>query len=121
MKRLNPYMLFGVIGAAAVLAGAAVLWSRAGAPWAAWLLAVNAAAFALYGYDKAGARAAWLRVPETILHLAALLGGTPAAWAAQRTFRHKTAKQPFKTVFWLIAAAQAALIAWLAWRWWIHP
>jgi uncharacterized membrane protein YsdA (DUF1294 family) len=57
-------------------------------------------------------------VPERVLHLLALAGGTPAAFAAQRLFRHKTIKAPFRLQFTLIAAAQALLLAaWVWYRW----
>ena len=53
------------------------------------------------------ARRGRLRVPERLLHLLAVLGGTPSAWLAQRTFRHKTIKGPFRIAFWAIAILQA--------------
>jgi uncharacterized membrane protein YsdA (DUF1294 family)/cold shock CspA family protein len=55
--------------------------------------------FALYRADKSAAeRGAW-RIPEANLHAIALLGGWPGALVAQRMFRHKTTKQPFRTIF----------------------
>jgi uncharacterized membrane protein YsdA (DUF1294 family) len=115
--RLPPAPFFLIVGAAI---GAPVmllcLWTF-GWPWpAAYLVAVNLATVFLYGYDKlvAGRRA--LRVPERILHLFALIGGTPGAFFARWLFRHKTVAIRFRLVFWMIFAAQAALLA-LWWRW----
>ena len=76
---------------------------------------INASTFALYGYDKAASRRRLSRVPERTLHLLAFAGGTPAAWFAQRAFRHKTVKGSFRMVFGLVAAAQAAIIVWAVW------
>ena len=106
--RLSPHVLFGAIAAAVTasltLAGA---W-RVGLAWLwAWLIAVNVCTFVFYGYDKQAARRGRLRVPERLLHLLAVLGGTPAAWLAQRTFRHKTIKGRFRLAFWAIAILQA--------------
>ena len=42
----------------------------------------------------------------------AALGGTSGAFAASQIYRHKTRKQPFRAVLWMIAIAQAGLMAW---------
>ena len=83
-----------------------------------WVLGVVYAAlsivlFALYGLDKAAARRGGRRVPEVTLHLIAVAGGWPGALAAQRVFRHKTVKQPFRTVFWGTVVVNSAALAWL--------
>lgn len=57
--------------------------------------------FAVYGLDKRAARRNDARVSERALHLLAATGGWPGAWLGQRVFRHKTRKQPFRTVFWV--------------------
>jgi uncharacterized membrane protein YsdA (DUF1294 family) len=106
--RVSPHVLFGAV--AAVVTGALTLAGvyRVGLAWLwAWLIAVNVCAFAFYGYDKRAARRGRLRVPEVLLHLPAVLGGTPAAWIAQRLFRHKTVKGRFRVAFWAIAVGQA--------------
>jgi uncharacterized membrane protein YsdA (DUF1294 family) len=76
-----------------------------------YLVVLNAATFALYGADKRAAIRQGPRVPEKALHTLAALGGSPAAWFAQRHFRHKTRKGSFQAVFWLIAVLQGALLA----------
>ena len=82
----------------------------------AYLAGVNLATFAAYLYDKsvaASGTALW-RVPEAALHLLALAGGTPGAFAARRLLRHKTRKEGFRAWFWVIVAVQvAAVIGWL--------
>ncbi len=83
---------------------------------ALYLLAINAATFAAFAFDKrAAARGAW-RVPERQLLLMAAFGGSAGALAAQQTLRHKTRKEPFRTALWLIVAAQAAVLGWTAYR-----
>ena len=64
----------------------------------------------LYGADKRAAQQQGPRVPEKALHLLALFGGSPAAWFAQRHFRHKTRKDSFQAMFWLIVVVQAVLL-----------
>ena len=65
----------------------------------AYLLGVNLSTFALYAYDKNVAGSTRLRVPEKVLHLLALLGGTPAALVGQQALRHKTLKGTFQAWF----------------------
>jgi uncharacterized membrane protein YsdA (DUF1294 family) len=72
--------------------------------------------FAMYRADKfAAERGAW-RTPETKLHAIALLGGWPGAMVARRVFRHKTTKQPFRTIFWGTVIANCSALAWLVYE-----
>jgi uncharacterized membrane protein YsdA (DUF1294 family) len=82
------------------------------------IVLVNVVAFVLYFVDKRRAQAGAWRVPESTLHLCALLGGWPAAFLAQRCFRHKTAKTSFQIVFWAIVVLHqfVAIDGCLGWR-----
>ncbi|KQV67688.1 hypothetical protein ASC64_10700 [Nocardioides sp. Root122] len=73
---------------------------------------LSAVAVWLYGVDKSAARQGRRRTPESTLHAVALLGGWPGALVARRVFRHKTVKQPFRTVFWMTVVANCAALAW---------
>ncbi len=79
-----------------------LLWS--------YLFAINSVGFALYTVDKLAAKQGWMRVPESLLQLTALLGATPAAIVAQQFFWHKTTKRRFQVVFWLIVLLQVTLL-----------
>ncbi len=72
---------------------------------------VSAVTFIAYGADKGAARRSGRRVPESTLHVLALLGGWPGALVAQQVFRHKTRKQPFRVVFWLAVVANCLALA----------
>lgn len=73
------------------------------------LAVVNATAFAAFGWDKRCAMTGARRIPErTLLGLAAI-GGSLGAVAAQQVFRHKTRKEPFRTLLWMILAGQTVL------------
>lgn len=76
-----------------------------------YLMAVNALTFFLYWWDKRQARWKGWRVPETVLLLAGAAGGSVAGFIAQKVFRHKTRKQPFQLIFWIIVAAQMYAVA----------
>ncbi|WP_336314423.1 DUF1294 domain-containing protein [Sphingobium sp. AntQ-1] len=83
------------------------------APLLTALLLANLIAFALFGMDKRRARLGLRRLSERTLLLWALAGGSAGALAGRQYFRHKTRKQPFSTLLWLIVAAQAmAIVAW---------
>ena len=84
----------------ALLVGLGVSSGLGFSPFWAYLLGVNAGTFVLYAYDKSASSRAQLRVPEKVLHLLGLLGGTPAAFAGQYLLRHKTRKPAFQV--WLV-------------------
>lgn len=69
-------------------------------------------AFLIYGKDKSAAEQGRWRTPESTLHMLALVGGWPGALIAQRFFRHKTTKQPFRTIFWIMVMANCVALAW---------
>jgi len=60
--------------------------------------AINIAAFAAFGIDKDRAERERQRLPENHLLLLALFGGALGAVVGQQFFRHKTRKQPFRTL-----------------------
>lgn len=55
-----------------------------------YLIAVNVLAFSLMGADKARARRGAWRVPEKVLFLTAVIGGSVGALLGLSAFRHKT-------------------------------
>lgn len=97
---------------------ALLLWRLGLSPLYAGLIGINAITLLLYGYDKRQARNGGTRVPEAVLHLVALLGGSPAALVGQELFRHKTRKLAFRLVLVPIFLLQAGLVYayWRIWR-----
>lgn len=69
-------------------------------------------AFLMYGADKSAAEQGRWRTAESTLHTIALVGGWPGALVARRAFRHKTTKQPFRTIFWGTVIANCVALAW---------
>ena len=57
-----------------------------------YIIIVNIAAFCLYGIDKSAAIKQKQRIPNRVLLLIAVFGGSLGALAGMYTFRHKTKK-----------------------------
>lgn len=77
-------------------------------------LLLSGISFTMYRADKSAAAVSGRRrTPESTLHTIDLLGGWPGALVARHVFRHKTVKQPFRTVFWLTVVVNCAALAWL--------
>jgi len=91
-----------------------LLWRLGLPPLYAGLIGINAMTLLLYGFDKRQAASGGLRIPEVVLHLVALLGGSPAALVGQELFRHKTRKVAFR----LVLVGTFLLQAGLAYGYW---
>jgi len=111
-KQRSPYLIFGTISLVITLAIFAYATQQL-QTLLAYLLAINITTFLLYGYDKFISRTEMLRVPELNLQALALLGGSPAALVAQKFFRHKTIKESFQIVYWIIVAIQFGVLIFL--------
>ncbi len=83
--------------------------------FAVWLIVVNVATYAAFGIDKSRAVRGDRRISEANLIALAVLGGMPAALTARQIFRHKTRKQPFSAILWVIATIQAGAALGLVW------
>lgn len=77
------------------------------------LILINLITLALYFYDKNAAINQKWRIPEKTMHAFALVGGTPGAFVAQKILRHKTRKQSFKVLFWIIFIFQLVALFFL--------
>ena len=74
------------------------------------LIFINYSTFIAYWVDKrAAVRGDW-RVPERDLHMLEFLGGWLGAYAAQRVFRHKTAKKSYQMTYKLMIVMEFAAV-----------
>jgi uncharacterized membrane protein YsdA (DUF1294 family) len=80
------------------------------------LTSMNCLAFWLYWYDKRQAATGGWRVPESQLLSVAIFGGWFGAKVAQRQFRHKNRKEPFRTQLNLIPFLWAAFLVFFIWN-----
>ncbi|MBY5457287.1 DUF1294 domain-containing protein [Rhizobium beringeri] len=77
-------------------------------------LALNLLVFSIYFMDKQAARHGRWRISERTLLILALIGGSLGALAAQQLLRHKTRKEPFRSILAAILILHGALIAVMA-------
>ena len=81
---------------------------------AALFLALNLIVFSVYFLDKQAARQGGWRISERTLLTLALIGGSLGAVAAQQILRHKTRKEPFRSILTAILILHGALATVLA-------
>lgn len=86
--------------------------------WApAVYIGTSAAAFLVYGIDKAAAREGAWRTSESTLIVLGLIGGWPGAIVAQQLLRHKTRKVSFQTLFWVSVVVNVVVFVALSSPW----
>lgn len=61
-----------------------------------YMQVINLITFCIYGLDKVKAKRNKYRIPEKVLLLLALFGGSPGALSGMYVFRHKTKHLKFK-------------------------
>ncbi len=114
----NPRKLPLITAVGLITVASAALWWMDVRLHYAYLLSASVTTFLFYGYDKRQALKNGWRVPEAVLHLLALAGGSVGAFVGQILFRHKTRKLRFKVVFVAIVLLQA-LAALFYWQYWL--
>jgi uncharacterized membrane protein YsdA (DUF1294 family) len=75
-----------------------------------YCVAVNAIAFGMFAWDKFRAQESGWRISEASLLFVALIGGSIGAVFAQYRLRHKTRKEPFRSILFGICVLQAFLV-----------
>ncbi len=75
-----------------------------------YMAVINIITFTVFGIDKLKAVKNRWRVPEKVLFLLALLGGSPGALIGMYSFRHKTKKSAFKIGIPVILIVQIVFI-----------
>ena len=106
MSKRDPKSFFFAISIILAVVIVGLLWWMRLSVLYSYLIGISVITFIYYGYDKRQATNNGARVPEIILHVLALFGGTPGAFLGQILFRHKTKKLRFRIVFLLIVLLQ---------------
>lgn len=77
---------------------------------------INAVAMLFTWQDKSFAINSRPRISELRFYVLACCGGWLGSYLIQRLRRHKTQKQPFKTIFWLCALVHLLLVGGIYWK-----
>ncbi len=118
MKR-HPFLFYAILFFGLTLAGTLAIW------WIlkwdivlAWLISITVVTLLAYRFDKGIAGSERTRVPERILLLLALAGGSLGAILGMFFIgdRHKTSKTSFMLPFIGILIVQAILVGIYFWR-----
>ena len=117
MSKYNLNRIFFILAVISVAALSGFLyWMKFNLLYA-YLIGISVITLLFYGYDKRQAIFNNPRIPELLLHMLALFGGTPGAFMGQLLFRHKTKKLKFKIVFLMIVLLQAGIGIYY-WKYW---
>ncbi|SBT12346.1 hypothetical protein VCE7224_01088 [Vibrio celticus] len=95
-----------------VLVAVSVLFAESSKALLVWYLVIGVVTFFVYAKDKRAAINGNWRVPEKTLHIFSVAGGWLGALIAQDKLRHKTQKQPFRSIYWLTVVINVAAFAW---------
>jgi uncharacterized membrane protein YsdA (DUF1294 family) len=74
-----------------------------------YLIIINVISFIVMGFDKNRARKHLWRVPERILFLVAIIGGSIGSILGMYYFRHKTKHPRFVFGYWIIFFIQCLI------------
>lgn len=80
------------------------------------ILALNLLTFVIMGIDKKRARNKLSRVPEKLLLLLALCGGSAGVWFGMKIFRHKTKHALFSAGIPLVISLQVLALLYFSLR-----
>lgn len=107
----SPYLLYSLLGLIATVGiSVAAYLNFEVSPPVAYFIGINIAALFFMGLDKSLARSAALRMPEAVINVIAVLGGSAGVLLGIQVFRHKTRKAAFQFVLFIIFIAQFALL-----------
>ena len=110
MKRKELFKVYFVITVIVLIAGSVLIGTYLNfAPLLSFVIAVNAFAFLIFGFDKLQAVRRGFRVPEMVLWGISLIGGSIGALLGMNIFRHKTRKTSFQFVLVIIILLQIGI------------
>jgi uncharacterized membrane protein YsdA (DUF1294 family) len=110
----KQYALYGFLtGGIALVTSYLAFRHTEASLWISAFIGINIGALVVMGLDKTFARANTARVPEVLLYVIALVGGSPGILAGIHIFKHKTRKAAFQftlLIVWLLQVALARML-----------
>lgn len=93
-----PYVVVGLCIAALFFVSINVILKDSPHYLVPFLMSTNGATFFLFGFDKLLAASQKERIPERVLYVFCLLGGSIGGIVGMQILRHKTQKTSFQTI-----------------------
>jgi len=112
-KRRNGSLSIMVAALFLVIVGTSVLTAKIPSFIFVLYMVASFLTFIVYYFDKSAAKKGAQRTRESTLHLLSLAGGWPGALIAHQKLRHKSKKQPFRSVFWVTVILNCGTFVWL--------
>jgi len=110
MQNPNPKKYYSLLAILLLLAIMALCWYLKVNLIVAYFISISVITIFFYRHDKNRAIRNQGRIPESVLHLLALVGGSPGALLGQILFSHKTNKWTFSVVYALIVVLQVVVV-----------
>ena len=111
----HPYLFFGAFVGGIAAVTAYLAWSQCSTSVVvSALIGANFAGLVAMGLDKSFSRSSANRIPEVVLYILGLLGGSPGIIAGVYIFKHKTRKAAFQFTLLIVFTLQVALVRALA-------
>jgi uncharacterized membrane protein YsdA (DUF1294 family) len=107
----KPYLFYGTVTAGIACVTASLLFLQVETSLlVSAIIGINVAALVAMGLDKSLSRSHSPRIPEIVLYVVALLGGSPGILAGSHIFRHKIRKAVFQLTLLVVFTLQVALV-----------
>ena len=104
---LKTYLFYGLFNGGIALLTASFAFSQTEASLlVSMIIGINVAGLASMGLDKSLSRSHSPRIPEVVLYVLALLGGSPGILGGIHIFKHKTRKAAFQFTLLVIFVLQ---------------
>lgn len=118
MSRRHPFLFYAILFFGLTLAGTLAIWYLL--RWdivLAWIISITVVTLAAYRFDKSIAGSERVRVPERVLLLLALAGGSLGAILGMYFIgaHHKTSKTSFMLPFYAILVVQVVIVGFYFW------
>lgn len=118
MSRRHPFLFYAILFFGLTLASTLAIWFLL--RWdivLAWIISITVVTLVAYRFDKSIAGSERVRVPERVLLLLALAGGSLGAILGMYFIgaHHKTSKTSFMLPFYAILVVQVVILGFYFW------
>ncbi len=107
---MSPVLMIGVVVATIIFITTNVLASVFNSVVFSFIISINLIAVLIFWWDKSQAIESRFRIPNAVLNLIALCGGSLGSIVGVYLFRHKTLKSYFKITLFFYLSIQIVIV-----------